>query len=217
MATNGNFYITTAIPYVNAEPHRGHALEPVQADVLARHRRLRGQPVRFLTGTDDNALKNRGDAPQFHLTLWLHLRASRHSAILFKMVSWPLRLAKPGAGWDPAGPGAGHQPCPEAGDPAVGADADRVIAWHCHAVIEDASRDVLSRPGRGAGPVQLWDAPASQRRRWGGCVFVPSVAGRKPGSNTLGRPAGAELRRCWQRRAAAITGRVQDVLGVPSA
>lgn len=58
MNTNANFYITTAIPYVNAEPHLGHALELVQADVLARHRRLRGQPVRFLTGTDDNALKN---------------------------------------------------------------------------------------------------------------------------------------------------------------
>jgi methionyl-tRNA synthetase len=58
MAGNGNFYITTAIPYVNAEPHLGHALELVQADVLARHRRLRGQRVRFLTGTDDNALKN---------------------------------------------------------------------------------------------------------------------------------------------------------------
>jgi methionyl-tRNA synthetase len=52
------FYVTTAIPYVNAAPHLGHALELVQADVLARHRRLRGQPVRFLTGTDDNALKN---------------------------------------------------------------------------------------------------------------------------------------------------------------
>ncbi|GAB1690235.1 methionine--tRNA ligase [Krasilnikovia sp. M28-CT-15] len=51
-------YITTAIPYVNAAPHLGHALELVQADVLARHRRLRGVPVRFLTGTDDNALKN---------------------------------------------------------------------------------------------------------------------------------------------------------------
>ena len=58
MTTNGNFYVTTAIPYVNADPHLGHALELVQADVLARHRRLRGQPVRFLTGTDDNALKN---------------------------------------------------------------------------------------------------------------------------------------------------------------
>jgi methionyl-tRNA synthetase len=52
------FYVTTAIPYVNAAPHLGHALELVQADVLARHRRLRGQRVRFLTGTDDNAVKN---------------------------------------------------------------------------------------------------------------------------------------------------------------
>ncbi|TCO65515.1 methionine--tRNA ligase [Actinocrispum wychmicini] len=53
-----NFYVTTAIPYVNAEPHLGHALELVQADVLARHQRLRGANVRFLTGTDDNAHKN---------------------------------------------------------------------------------------------------------------------------------------------------------------
>lgn len=52
------FYVTTAIPYVNGDPHLGHALEFVQADVLARHRRLRGEVVRFLSGTDDNALKN---------------------------------------------------------------------------------------------------------------------------------------------------------------
>jgi methionyl-tRNA synthetase len=52
------FYVTTAIPYVNARPHLGFALEIVQADVLARHRRLRGDRVRFLTGTDDNSLKN---------------------------------------------------------------------------------------------------------------------------------------------------------------
>jgi methionyl-tRNA synthetase len=52
------FYITTAIPYVNADPHVGFALEAVQADVLARHRRLRGDRVRFLSGTDDHSLKN---------------------------------------------------------------------------------------------------------------------------------------------------------------
>ncbi len=52
------FYVTTAIPYVNAPPHVGHALEFVQTDVLARHARLRGREVRFLTGSDDNALKN---------------------------------------------------------------------------------------------------------------------------------------------------------------
>ncbi|MFI7523265.1 methionine--tRNA ligase [Micromonospora globbae] len=52
------FYVTTTIPYVNARPHLGFALELVQADVLARHRRQRGDEVRFLTGTDDNSLKN---------------------------------------------------------------------------------------------------------------------------------------------------------------
>jgi methionyl-tRNA synthetase len=51
-------YITTTIPYVNARPHIGHALELVQADVLARHRRDRGDAVRFQAGTDDNSLKN---------------------------------------------------------------------------------------------------------------------------------------------------------------
>jgi methionyl-tRNA synthetase len=55
---DGSYFVTTSIPYVNAAPHLGHALEFVQADVLARHRRLRGQRVRFLTGTDDHALKN---------------------------------------------------------------------------------------------------------------------------------------------------------------
>jgi methionyl-tRNA synthetase len=56
--STGRFYVTTAIPYVNGDPHLGHALELVQADVLARHRRLRGDAVRFQSGTDDNALKN---------------------------------------------------------------------------------------------------------------------------------------------------------------
>jgi methionyl-tRNA synthetase len=51
-------YITTTIPYVNAKPHLGFALELVQADVLARHARQRGDQVRALTGTDDNSLKN---------------------------------------------------------------------------------------------------------------------------------------------------------------
>lgn len=52
------WYITTSIPYVNAQPHIGHALEYVQADVLARYRRAGGNPARLQTGTDENALKN---------------------------------------------------------------------------------------------------------------------------------------------------------------
>ena len=51
-------YLSTTIPYVNGRPHLGHALELVQADVLARHHRLAGDQVRFQTGTDDNSLKN---------------------------------------------------------------------------------------------------------------------------------------------------------------
>ncbi|WNM34882.1 methionine--tRNA ligase [Streptomyces sp. Li-HN-5-11] len=51
-------YITTTIPYVNARPHLGFALELVQADTLARHHRHRGDQVRLLSGTDDNSLKN---------------------------------------------------------------------------------------------------------------------------------------------------------------
>jgi len=54
----GRTLVTTSIPYVNGAPHIGHALELVQADVLARHRRQRGDDVRAQTGTDDNALKN---------------------------------------------------------------------------------------------------------------------------------------------------------------
>lgn len=51
------FYITTSIPYVNAKPHIGFALEAIQADVLARHRRAKGEDVFFLTGTDEHGVK----------------------------------------------------------------------------------------------------------------------------------------------------------------
>jgi methionyl-tRNA synthetase len=54
----GRIYLSTTIPYVNARPHLGFALELVQADVLARHARQRGAQVWFQTGTDDNSLKN---------------------------------------------------------------------------------------------------------------------------------------------------------------
>ena len=57
-ATARRVYITTTIPYVNGRPHLGHALEFVQADVLARHYRRQGDDVRLQTGTDDNSLKN---------------------------------------------------------------------------------------------------------------------------------------------------------------
>ena len=51
-------YVSTSIPYVNSRPHVGFALELVQADVIARWRRLQGDDAFLLTGTDENAFKN---------------------------------------------------------------------------------------------------------------------------------------------------------------
>ncbi len=51
------YYITTTLPYVNAEPHIGFALEIIQADVIARYQRLLGKEVVFNTGTDEHGLK----------------------------------------------------------------------------------------------------------------------------------------------------------------
>jgi len=51
------FYITTAIDYVNSDPHLGHAYEKILADFIARWKRLNGFDVFFLTGTDENASK----------------------------------------------------------------------------------------------------------------------------------------------------------------
>lgn len=63
-------YITTTLPYVNADPHIGHALEFVQADFLARAWRAQGEEVFFNTGTDEHgqkiaeAAKKAGQEPQ---------------------------------------------------------------------------------------------------------------------------------------------------------
>lgn len=51
------FYITTTLPYVNAEPHLGFALEIIQADFVARYNSLIGDNVVFNTGTDEHGLK----------------------------------------------------------------------------------------------------------------------------------------------------------------
>src|SRR5919199_1253366 len=65
-----NFYVTTSIPYVNAEPHIGFAMELLQADVLARYARQQGRQVIFCTGTDEHGGKiaekaaEKGVAPQ---------------------------------------------------------------------------------------------------------------------------------------------------------
>ena len=52
------YYLTTAIPYVNAKPHLGFVLEIVQADAYKRFLDLEENEVYFVTGTDENSLKN---------------------------------------------------------------------------------------------------------------------------------------------------------------
>lgn len=51
------YYITTAIPYANSDPHIGFAYELLCADIMARYQRLLGQDVYFLTGTDEHGQK----------------------------------------------------------------------------------------------------------------------------------------------------------------
>ncbi|MDK1021312.1 MAG: methionine--tRNA ligase [Candidatus Hydrogenedentes bacterium] len=61
-------FVSTAIPYVNAKPHVGFAFELVQADAVARYLRLIGRDCFFLTGTDENSLKNVRAAAEEGLT-----------------------------------------------------------------------------------------------------------------------------------------------------
>ena len=57
LSMSKRFYITTAIDYVNGQPHLGHAYEKIVADVIARSRRSLGQDVFFLTGLDEHGQK----------------------------------------------------------------------------------------------------------------------------------------------------------------
>jgi len=72
MTTQKRFYVTTAIDYVNGEPHLGHAYEKVITDVIARAHRSMGEPTFYLTGADEHGQKVQqaavaaGKDPQIH-------------------------------------------------------------------------------------------------------------------------------------------------------
>lgn len=51
------FYITTTLPYVNADLHIGHATEMIRADILARYKKAMGFDVLLNTGTDEHGQK----------------------------------------------------------------------------------------------------------------------------------------------------------------
>lgn len=66
---NDKFFITNAIPYVNAKPHVGHALEFVQSDVIRRFHKLLNDETLLLCGGDENAIKNVQAAEKVNIPL----------------------------------------------------------------------------------------------------------------------------------------------------
>ncbi|MBI2097674.1 MAG: methionine--tRNA ligase, partial [Candidatus Vogelbacteria bacterium] len=95
-------YFTTTLPYVNADPHLGFALELVEADAAARLTRLAGREVFFNTGTDEHGLKiyraaaTAGLAPQ----AYADRAAAKFRTLLSALNIWPevnfLRTTDPG-------------------------------------------------------------------------------------------------------------------------
>jgi methionyl-tRNA synthetase len=82
-------FITTSIPYVNAKPHIGFALEEVLADVAARVARLADDEVFFLTGADENGLKNYTTAQEQGISVQ---KLVDRNSILFEKLAKKLNL-----------------------------------------------------------------------------------------------------------------------------
>ncbi len=63
-----NFSITTAIDYVNGEPHIGHAYEKILTDIIFRHFKKRAKKAFFLTGTDEHGIKIQKTAKSLNIS-----------------------------------------------------------------------------------------------------------------------------------------------------
>src|ERR1035437_4898935 len=79
------FYITTTLPYVNASPHLGHAMEFIRADVVARHKKVLGFDVFFNTGTDEHGQKLFDEAKKAGKSIETYV--SEHSLTFRSLVS----------------------------------------------------------------------------------------------------------------------------------
>lgn len=86
------FYVTTSIPYANAEPHVGFAMEIIQADTLARYHRQRGYDVHFLTGSDEHGVKQFNSAKALGISTQ---ELSDRNSDKFRALREPLNLS-----WD---------------------------------------------------------------------------------------------------------------------
>lgn len=83
------FYVTTSIPYLNAGPHVGFAMEAIEADVLARFHRLKDEDVFYLTGTDEHGMKMVQTARELGITA---PELADRNAALFKDLKGKLNL-----------------------------------------------------------------------------------------------------------------------------
>lgn len=86
-----SFYLTTTLPYVNANPHIGFALELVQADAVVRARALAGDEVFFNTGTDEHGLKiwRQAEAAGQPTQAYVDQYAARFKALASALTIWP--------------------------------------------------------------------------------------------------------------------------------
>ena len=66
---SATFYVTTSIPYINGEPHLGHAMEFIMADVLARYARQQSKDTLLSIGTDEHGGKVAEKANELGITL----------------------------------------------------------------------------------------------------------------------------------------------------
>ena len=93
-----NFYITTAIDYVNGKAHIGHAFEKVITDVIYRHFKQRCDKTMFLTGTDEHGIKIQKTAKSLNITpielCNQNVEAFQNSWKLLDWPVWPIRVPK---------------------------------------------------------------------------------------------------------------------------
>ncbi len=88
---NKPFYLTTTLPYVNADPHIGFAMELVRADIMVRYQALMGREVFFNTGTDEHGQKIYQKASEAgrDVQTYVDEYAARFKALIPLLGIWP--------------------------------------------------------------------------------------------------------------------------------
>ena len=151
------YYLTSSIPYANAEPHVGTAYEIVACDFIARYRRLRGDQVFFLTGLDEHSQNIARSAAELGITPqeWTDRMAPKWLEVWERLDSSPTTTS--------SGP-------PSLGMPSVSRRS-------CSASTTGGRSTSAPTGARTASP-----ARSSNRRRSSSTVAAPSTARRSRSS-----------------------------------